>query len=127
METKIQISASELCKTLKRFTGTSMYYRHTLSNGMFLLLTEGCNYIRENAGDGAYWLYDLILSFQCKLRKHRFQAWNLRKQEDESFYIECSDGNHNFIIGQDIPYSDFPLDNFELWVIDGVALLPSEY
>jgi hypothetical protein len=48
-------------------------------------------------------------------------------QDDGSWYAECYDGNNNFIVGQEIPYSDFPIDSIELWIIDGVALLPSEY
>ena len=125
METIEKISNQEFREVLQGFIGTEQYHRHRIHNGMFLLLTDGCNYIRETGN--AHWLFDLILSWQLKLRKHRFQVWKLQMQDDCSWYAECSDGNNNIIVGQEIPYSDFPIDCIEIWVIDGVALLPSEY
>lgn len=127
MDVDVKISKKDFQTALQEFRGTEKYHRHTIRKDLFLLLTDGCQFVRENAGGGAYWLFDLILSWQMKLKKHRFQCWLVTKQEDGSFYIECSDGNHNFLIGQEVPYSDFPLDKLELWVVDGVALLPSEY
>jgi hypothetical protein len=124
---EIKCSARTFQKTLNGFHGTDEYHRHLLPNGQFLLLTDGCDYVRENAGDGAHWLFDLILSWQMKLRKHRFQVWKLKKQVDDTWFIECQDGNNQFLIGQEIEHSDFPIDQFEVWVVDGVALLPSEY
>ena len=125
--TNIKITKEEFQRILRGFHGTEEYHRHVLPNGMSLLLTDGLEFVRENSGEGAYWLFDLILSWQLKLRKHRFQVWSLKRQDDDTWYIECSDGNHNFIVGQEIKYCDFPLEKFEFWVIDGVALLPSEY
>jgi hypothetical protein len=92
---------------------------------MFLLLTDGCNFIRENAG--ACWLFDLILSWQVKLRKQRFQVWILEKQVDSTWFIECQDGDNHYIVGQEIAFSDFPVDKITIWVVDGVAMLPTEY
>jgi len=127
METEVKLSSKEFEKAVRSFHGTDQYFRHRLANGMFLLLTDGCNYIRENAGGGAYWLFDLILSWQMKLRKQRFQEWILEKQLDGTWFIECQDGNKNYIAGQEIDYSDFPLEKITIWVVDGVAMLPSEY
>jgi hypothetical protein len=88
-------------------------------------LTDGCHFIRENAG--AYWLFDLILSWQMQLKGYEFQVWKLIKQGDGTWFIHCDDGNGKTLAGQEIPYSDFLLDQLELWLIDGVCLLPSEY
>jgi len=125
MEIIEKTPSKEFQAALKGFIGSEQYYRHRLPNGMQLLLTDGCNYIREKGE--AYWLFDLILSWQLKLRKHRFQVWKLERQNDESWFIECCDGNKLFIVGQEVNDIDFPLNNLELWVIDGVALLPTEY
>lgn len=127
METDIKLSKQEFQRAINGFTGTGQYHRHIIPGGQVLLLTDGCHFVREHAGQGASWLFDLILSYQFKLRKHRFQVWTLQKQQDQSWHISCSDGNYNYIIGQEIAYSDFPLETFELWVVDSVALLPSEY
>ena len=127
METTVSISAKELAKNLHSFTGTSQYYQHKLPGCGELLLTDGCDYLRENAAGGSYWLFDLILSWQMKLRSQRFQVWRLVVQDDDSAEIECTDGNKNFLCSQDIPFTDFPLKEIVIWVVDGVALLPSEY
>jgi len=87
--------------------------------------TDGCQFVCEHAG--AYWLFDLILSWQMQLKEHKFQVWKLIKQGDGTWFMHCSDGNGKTLAGQEIAYSDFPLDQFEVWLIDGVCLLPSEY
>lgn len=125
--TNIKITKEEFQRTLLGFHGTEEYHRHTLPNGMSLLLTDGLEFVRENAGDGAYWLFDIILSWQYKLNKHPFQVWKLNKQENESWMIQCTDGNNKVLATQDISYSDFPIDSIAIWLTDGVALLPSEY
>jgi len=127
METKINLSKTEFSRVLAEFRGTDIYHLHRLPNGMSIKITDGCSYVREHAGGGAYWLYDLILSYQMKLRNELFQVWKLTRQPDQKWYVECSDGNGGFLVGQEIPYSDFPIDSIELWLIDGVCLLPSEY
>lgn len=127
METDVKIPPKEFSKRLQEFHGTQEYHSHKLNNDLGLLLTDGCHFIREKAAGGAYWLFDLILSYQLKLRKHRFQVWKLEKQPDKTWFVECSDGNGNFLIGQEVPYSDFPIDIVSIWVVDGVALLPNEY
>jgi hypothetical protein len=127
MKTDINLSKEEFQKALAGFTGTEMYHLHRSFNGMTLKLTDGCHFVREHAGDGAYWLFDLILSWQVRLARHKFQAWELIRQEDATWTISCSDGNGNHLASQRILYSDFPIERFTLWMIDGVALLPSEY
>lgn len=128
METSVVKSTDQrFLRTLKGFHGTSQYHRHQQADGQFLLLTDGCEYVRQNAGDFACWLFNHILSFQRLLKKHRFQVWRLNKQEDNSWFLECQDGNEVFLVGKEIEFFEFPADHFELWVVDGVALLPTEY
>ena len=43
------------------FVGTITYHPHSIG-GKTLLLTEGCDFIRQTLG--AYWLFDLIASYQ---------------------------------------------------------------
>ena len=31
------------------------------------------------------------------------------------------------LVTQNIPFTDFPLDTIDLWLCDGVLMLPSEY
>jgi len=94
---------------------------------MSLQLTDGCEFVRQASGEGAYWLFDIILSWQYKLHQHGFQVWKLKQMENSSWIIQCTDGNDKVLASQDIQYSDFPIDSIDIWLVDGVALLPSEY
>ena len=108
---------------LSQFKGSEVLYEHRLLDGSKLLLTEGCEFVRTTFG--AYWLFDLIASYQPQLVKEPFQVWKLTKYKHEALIV-CEDGNHNRLLSQDIPFTDFPFD-IELWQIEGTCLLPGEY
>lgn len=108
---------------LAQFTGTTRYYRSGLGG---LLLTDGMHYVREELN--AYWLAELVESYQPKLTNVPFQLWSLDKRHDESALIEArEDTGLDAIVSQWIPYTDFPLSKFDWYCIDRVLLLPSEY
>ncbi len=121
-----EISAVDFKSNLSDFTGTFQYHQHRLAN-LSLNLTDGCNYVRNEAQ--AFWLFDAILSHQISsiVSKHPFQVWRLKLQEDESWKLSCEDGDRNILVVQNIEYSDFPIHEITIWLIDGVALLPTEY
>ncbi|MCH7559291.1 MAG: hypothetical protein IIB56_17810 [Planctomycetes bacterium] len=56
---------------LDQFTGTSQYYTYMAG----LKLTDGVKYMADEAG--AYWLLDIIASYQtdAKIRREPFQVW----------------------------------------------------
>ena len=104
---------------LEQFTGTENYYRHAFG-GKY---TDGVAYLAEKAG--AYWLLDAIFSYH---RAEPFQVWKLERQVDNTWRLLMSeDSDTPILVRQDIEYSDFPLAKVELWLIDGVLILPSEY
>lgn len=107
---------------LEQFTGTGRYFKHWLG-GYF---TDGVKYMADEAG--AYWLIDLVMSYQSELKDKPFQIWTLELTEDNkaAAYMQ-EDCDLPKIIKQDIPYTDFPLCRIKLYFIDGVLLLPSEY
>ena len=114
---------------LKQFHGTTEYHKHLFPGKSPILLTDGCKYIRDACK--AYWLFDAILSYQCEkiLRGINFQVWELKQLKlDLTWQLTCrEDTGKKPLIRQSIQYSDFPLDYVKIWVIDKVALLPSEY
>jgi hypothetical protein len=116
---------SELCLELKQFHGSEVFYNYQ-SNSIKLLLTEGVKYLVDNAS--AYWLIDLITSYQCYkyFEQEPFQTWKL-KRDLESWSIIANDGNNIELAKQTIEFSDFPLDEITLWLVDGIIMLPSEY
>jgi len=114
---------------LKMFHGTTEYHKHLFPGKSPILITDGCKYIRDECK--AYWLFDAILSYQCDkiLRDIKFQVWELKRLKvDLSWQLTCrEDTEKKPLISQSIEFSDFPLDYIKIWLIDKVALLPSEY
>src|SRR5688500_2421473 len=81
--------AQEFADNLCSFLGTDEYHRHGFAS-FNLILTDGCNYVRKNGGaNGAYWLFDIILSYQLKLHRYNFQVWTLEKLQEPSWQVCC--------------------------------------
>ena len=125
MDTKT-ISPADFLYTLNVFAGTFKYHIHRLGK-LSINLTDGCDYVRTEAR--AYWLFDAILTHQLTsiIKKQKFQVWRLKKQEDDTWLLICEDGNKNILAKQNIKYSDFLVPEITIWLVDGVAMLPTEY
>ncbi len=93
------------------------------------MLTDGCAFVRERMG--AWWLFDAILSYQQdnRLNDVPFQIWELKQlRTDLTWQLSCKpDSGKKALIVQIIEFSDFPIEEIKIWLIDKVALLPSEY
>ena len=101
--------------------------------------TEG---VREIAiKSQSFWFLDIIASYQKELRNEGFQVWKLEREYSYSlvnnmkvvglrkscFNIVCEDGNDKVLVKQHLIFSDFPFDEYTVWYIDGVLILPVEY
>lgn len=119
------MEAAELRSSLRNFTGTTEYFRH-LSG---LRYTDGVQFLAETAG--AYWLLDLIASWQPKALRdawlQEFQLWELFVRDDQSAVVVCSRDSEDKAFQQEIEYTDFPLEYVKLYVERGVVLLPTEH
>jgi hypothetical protein len=77
------------------------------------------------------WLVDVFVSWQPQLKAEDFQVWKISVNPDNSALIVCEDGNNNELTRQEIPFTDFPLENFKCYVERSgeytVALLTSEH
>jgi len=128
---EIAEKAQQLQSELQQFIGTTQYYQYMAG----LKLTDGVKYLADNAGGGAYWLLDILASYQCepKIGREYFQVWELQ-------LLPRAEGNENAqpavvtmkadtteLVRQEIMHTDFPLDYIKLYLIDGVILLTSEY
>jgi hypothetical protein len=101
-------------------------FRHSST---LLSYTEG---VQELAGrQGAYWLIDLIASYQKRCAKDRqlrdFQIWQLRKHPDSSADLTCLRDTNDEAFRVRIPFTDFPDNELKLYVSDGILMLPDEY
>ncbi len=110
---------------LTHFTGTEHYYRISRRH----LLTDGTKYLAEMAG--AFWMMDAIAS---RLNEIGTEDWFVVvkvKVQDSKATMLYEDGNGNEYARQDIPYTDFPIDEISIYACwDGehwVLMLPSEY
>ena len=126
MKTTDKLTKQEFELGLKQFISTTQYWEHSIPGSFRLRLTDGCNFVRQEAS--AFWLFDMIASYQYdkRVKLNPFQIWQLTRKEDH-WSLECrvDDGQH--MLTHRISYSDFPIDHIEIWVLDGIALLPSEY
>jgi hypothetical protein len=114
----------EVLALISQATGTSQYHRFSMFSG-FPLITDGVLALAESAG--CFWLLDIIGSYQSdKALDKNFQVWKLEVNPDNSADV-YGYNDTTLIITQKIPYTDFPLDEIKLYLIDGVILLPSEY
>lgn len=118
-------NVEKLKAELRQFTGTEQYY----FNPMFkrFKYTDGIKYLAEETG--AYWLLDYIFSSQPhgNLRGEEFQVWKIKVNQDDSATIIVEDGNDIVLTTFTIDFTDFPLKEFDLWLIDKILILPSEY
>ena len=116
---------AELEMNLAQFYGTSAYYRFSILSN--LVLTDGTKYLAEVAG--AYWLMDLIASYQKKCMKDEmlrdFQIWTL-KVENQTGVVTCERDTDDVAFRQEIPFTDFPLESIKIYCENGVIYLPSE-
>lgn len=107
---------------LEQFTGTENYYKHWLGFNY----TDGVKYLAEIGQ--AFWLLDAIGSYQRKFKSRAFQVWELQVKEDRKGVLTMKeDTGTPELVRQEVPYTDFPLESIKIWLIDGVAILPSEY
>jgi hypothetical protein len=114
----------KLLADLAMHSGSETCYRHWAGT---LRFTEGVQYLAETAS--AYWLIDLIASWcpHASLRNEEFVLWKLVVNSDRTATAIADDGNGRELVRQDIPWTDFPLDEVSLYLTDNTLLLPSEY
>ena len=111
---------------LRQFTGSEHWYRHGLVRD--ILYTDGAKYVADQGG--AYWLLDEIALAQrgnSRVAAQEFQVWKLAVKPDNTAVLTCDDGNGNVVASKPIPFTDFPLDEIELWFTNNTIYLPSEH
>lgn len=110
---------------LHAFIGSETLYQHPFSN---LKYTEGIQYLAQRAG--AYWLIDLIGSYQANIHERTddyfFQLWTIDVAGNRALVTCKADTHEPSYISQMIEYTDFPFTT-KMYVVDGVLMLPTEY
>jgi hypothetical protein len=116
-------SPARIRSRLQNFLGTSQYRRY-----FNYLLTDGAVFVAYECG--AFWLLDLIISYQNlpRFTRAKIQIWTLTLEtKTSSGVVVCCSLNGEELVRQEILLTDFPLsEGVELWKIDQVICLPSE-
>lgn len=76
---------------------------------------------------GAYWLVDVVASYQPRLRQVPFQIWRLESRQRQGSVTMREDDGRPDLVRQEIPYTDFPEGVFEMYCTDKVLMLKREY
>lgn len=115
---------------LRQFTGTEQWYRHPLNRRM--LYTDGVKCFAEEAGNGAFWLLDVMVTEVRALHDRGEDFLHVVLDVvGSSATLRVDDGNDNSLWSRQIEYTDCPQgvwNFYQVW--DGeysVAMLPSEY
>ena len=64
---------------------------------------------------------------QHKIAAAPFQIWKLTVRADRTATATATNGGDRELATQAIPFTDFPLEEVSLWLVDRTLMLPSEY
>ena len=120
-------SNSEILDIIQGSTGTRAYYKVSPYSGA-PVATDGVIALAKAAE--CFWLLDLIISYRGnKKLDPEIQVWKLIVDLPNQTALVRGYNNPTElpIVSQYIPYTDFPLAEVKLYLINGVILLPSEY
>ena len=117
--------SDNLKSELAQFTGTHQWHKFSCLSK--LLMSDGVQYLAEKAG--AYWLMDVIGSYQMVCNKDEmlrdYQIWTLTVKDSKGV-VKCLRDTNDVAITQEIPYTDFPMESIKLICENGVIMLPQE-
>jgi len=117
----------ELKDQLMQFTGTTQYHTHYLDPMQHILLTDGCQFLKEIAD--CSWFFDHIIKHRKdhNLIDEPFQVWRFHIANNGNGLIWCEDGNKVLLYAISLKINHFTLKAISVWLLDDIALLPNEY
>ena len=121
--------AGELRHLLAHHTGTTQWYRHPFSRCTY---TDGVKAFAQNAGHGAYWLLDIVLTQPEIVQGMRDEGlvfvWlNVTEDKKATLRVARDSGNEPTLYARDIDYTDCPPGEWVFNFTQDVLMIPSEY
>lgn len=118
------MTTEQILSDLENFNGTENYFKIPLSKFKH---TDGINYLIEKCGCG--WLIsDTAIYLSMIKEKYDFLVLSVKVAEDKSCLVELKeDTDLKPIYSKKYAYTDFPLKEFEFYIVNDVMLLKSEY
>lgn len=123
--------ANELRNALSQFIYTEAYFFNPINPDIHY--TTGAIFFFENAGGGAYWLLDILLTqpeILKPLKTEHFLIVQLAVTDDMRAVLTVANdtgSDATVYYRRDLDYTDCPAGEWMLYMIDHVILLPSEY
>lgn len=119
----------DLLRALSQFASSDSLHSHPSPLTEAFEYTDGVKFLADQAG--AYWLLDLIASWQKRARRDSklrdFQLWEIRVDTAKRRgVVICLRDAGDEAFRQHLPLTDFPLPSVKLYLENGVLMLPSE-
>jgi hypothetical protein len=120
----LEIARKQLKRDLGGFYATGEWHHHRCFARYPILLTDGALYLAEHGGAGvttAYWLMDVIASYQGEKQMKRIenpQLWKIEcfgEGSKRSCVVSCGNNPNKPIIKQEIEWTNFLLNEYELY------------
>ena len=124
----LDINLNQFKSDVAQFTGSLNHHRFSqLSKSA---LTDGAKFVADELQ--AYWLFDAIAShIDYGMAEQHDMYFSKLTVHGGSAKLVIDDGDGNVLASQDFDYTDFPVDELEIWSAkaDGyhVHYLPSEH
>jgi hypothetical protein len=120
----LEIARRQLKRNLDGFYATDEWHQHRTFARYPVFLTDGALYLAEHGGacaTSAFWLMDVIASYQGEKQMRRIenpQLWKIEctgEGSQRSCVVTCGNNPEKPIIRQEIEYSNFLLDEYEVY------------
>jgi len=118
------INEQDILNELKDFTGTENYFKIPLSHYNH---TDGINELIKTCG--CWWLISDTAIYLSNIKeKYDFLVLSIKVNPDKSAVVSLKeDMDLKPVYSKKYDYTDFPLNEFEFYIINEVFLLKSEY
>jgi hypothetical protein len=113
---------------LREFRRAKNFYNYLYPGKSPILISPACKFILEKC-DSSFLFDSILKSQELKILKDvNFKIYKLRQlRNDMSWTLSCySDLEMKPLIKLSLPFSNFPLQEITIWVIQNVAILPQE-
>jgi len=118
-------SRKDILEIIRQAHGTAAYHKFS-PLVHYPVATDGVIAVAEAAE--CFWLLDIIGSYQHDKRLDpHFQVWELKVNREDETAVVRGYNDTDLVITQKISYTNFPLEELKLFLMDGVILLPSEH
>jgi hypothetical protein len=106
--------AKKVKSELGYFTGSEKFYKSSVFANV--VHTEGIKHVIDKLE--AYWLLDVVSSYQKGRSLKEFQIWKLEVYSDNSAVVTMRENSDSpVVVKQKIPYTDFEIASFEWYVV----------